>query len=68
MPPIRLNNLEKPKSTRTAISVKIKKEICEYIVANPNVNQGEVAVFFNRSKLIGFFKLNILYIILKIYI
>ncbi|CAB4477464.1 unnamed protein product [Rhizophagus irregularis] len=36
MPPIRL---EKPRSTRTAISVEVKKEICEYIVANPNVNQ-----------------------------
>jgi len=49
MPPICLNYLEKPKSTRTAISVEVKKEICEYIVANPNVNQGEVAVFFNTK-------------------
>ncbi|CAB5357800.1 unnamed protein product [Rhizophagus irregularis] len=36
MPPIRL---EKPSCTQTAISVEVKKEICEYIVANPNVNQ-----------------------------
>ncbi|CAB4375843.1 unnamed protein product [Rhizophagus irregularis] len=46
MPPIRL---EKPRSTRTAISVEVKKEICEYIVANPNVNQGDVATFFNTK-------------------
>jgi hypothetical protein len=44
MPPIRLN---KSKSTRTSISIEVKKEICEYIVANTSVNQGEVAVFFN---------------------
>ncbi|CAB4441110.1 unnamed protein product [Rhizophagus irregularis] len=46
MPPI---HLEKPRSTRTAISVEVKKEICEYIVANPNVNQGDVATFFNTK-------------------
>ncbi|CAB5358617.1 unnamed protein product [Rhizophagus irregularis] len=46
MPPI---CLEKPRSTRTAISVEVKKEICEYIVANPNVNQGDVTTFFNTK-------------------
>jgi len=46
MPPIRL---EKPKKTRTAINIDIKKEICEYMVANPNINQGDVASYFNAK-------------------
>lgn len=37
----------KTKRTRTAISINLKKEICEYMVANPNVSQGAVASFFN---------------------
>lgn len=43
MPPIQL------KRTRTAISFDIKREICEYMVTNPNVNQGGVASFFNKK-------------------
>ena len=46
MPPIRL---EKPKKTRTAINIDTKKEICEYMVANPNINQGDVASYFNAK-------------------
>jgi hypothetical protein len=41
MPPIR--------QTRTAISIDIKKEICEYMLANPNVKQAAVASFFNEK-------------------
>jgi len=41
MPPIR--------QTRTAVSIDIKKEICEYILANPNVKQAAVASFFNEK-------------------
>ncbi len=44
MAPIRL-----AKKTRTAISIDIKKEICEYMVANPDVNQSAVASFFNTK-------------------
>jgi len=38
-----------PKNSRirTAISINIKKEICEYMQVNTNINQGEVALFFN---------------------
>ncbi|CAB4401535.1 unnamed protein product [Rhizophagus irregularis] len=43
MPPIQL------KRTRTAISFDIKREICEYMVTNPNVNKGGVASFFNKK-------------------
>ena len=46
MPSIRL---EKLKRTRTAINFDIKREICEYMIANPNVNQGVVASFFNTK-------------------
>jgi hypothetical protein len=46
MPPIRL---EKPKSTQIAISIKVKKEICKYIIANSNVNQGDITTFFNTK-------------------
>ncbi|CAB4475246.1 unnamed protein product [Rhizophagus irregularis] len=46
MPPIRL---EKITRTRIAISIDIKKEICEYMVANLNVNQATVASFFNTK-------------------
>jgi len=46
MPPIRL---QKPKKTRTAISNDMKKEICEYMMSNNNVKQGDVALFFNRK-------------------
>jgi len=34
---------------RTAISINIKKEICEYMQVNTNINQGEVALFFNTK-------------------
>ena len=44
MPPIR-----KLKQTRTAISIDIKKEICEYILANPSVKQAAVALYFNEK-------------------
>ncbi|CAB5367834.1 unnamed protein product [Rhizophagus irregularis] len=46
MPPIRP---EKTKGTRTAINVNVKKEVCEYMKANPNINQGNVASFFNEK-------------------
>ncbi|CAB5298350.1 unnamed protein product [Rhizophagus irregularis] len=46
MPPMRL---QKAKRIRSAISNEIKKEICEYIMANNNVKQGEVALFFNTK-------------------
>lgn len=46
MPPTRL---EKPKKTCTAINFDVKREICEYMVANPNINQGVVASFFNTK-------------------
>src|SRR5689334_15176693 len=44
MPPI-----QKQKKTRTAINIETKKEICEYMVANPHTNQGNVATFFNTK-------------------
>jgi len=46
MPPI-----QKIKKTRirTAISLNIKKEICEYMQVNTNVKQGDVALFFNTK-------------------
>ena len=47
MLPTSLTNLQKRK--RTAISIDIKKEICEYIVANPCVKQTAVASFFNSK-------------------
>src|SRR6266480_2128698 len=34
---------------RTAISINIKKEICEYMQVNTNINQGEVTLFFNTK-------------------
>ena len=40
-------NLQKRK--RTAISINIKKEICEYMVANPIIKQTIVASFFNTK-------------------
>jgi hypothetical protein len=46
MPPIRI---QKAKRIWSAISNEIKKEICEYIMANSNVKQGEVALFFNTK-------------------
>ena len=46
MPPIRL---EKPKKTRTAISIDTKKEICKYMIANPHINQGDVASYYNAK-------------------
>ena len=45
MAPIRLEKTAK--KTHTAISIDIKKEICEYMIANPDVNQSAVALFFN---------------------
>src|SRR4051794_22522452 len=42
---------ETTKRTRTAISVKLKKEICEYMTANRNVKHADVASFFcNKYK------------------
>ena len=43
MLPTSLTNLQKRK--RTAISIDIKKEICEYIVANPCVNKLQLLLF-----------------------
>ncbi len=43
MLPTSLTNLQKKK--RSAISINIKKEICEYIVANPYIKQTTVAFF-----------------------
>ena len=40
-------NLQKRK--RTAISINIKKEICEYMVTKPYVKQIIVASFFNTK-------------------
>ncbi|CAH1767232.1 12292_t:CDS:2, partial [Entrophospora sp. SA101] len=37
------------KRTRTAISVKLKKEICEYMMAHRNVKHADVASFFNNK-------------------
>ena len=34
---------------RSAISVKIKKEICEYMRENTNISQANVALFFNTK-------------------
>ena len=34
---------------RSAISVNIKKEICEYMLVNTNVNQANVALYFNTK-------------------
>ena len=50
MLPTGFTNLQKRK--RTAISVNIKKEICEYMLTNPNTNQTSVALFFN-TKYVG---------------
>jgi hypothetical protein len=46
MPPI---HIQKAKRIQSAISNEIKKEICEYIMANSNVKQGKVALFFNTK-------------------
>lgn len=42
-------NFNKSKRTRTSISINIKKEICEYMSANPHVKQGAVALYFNEK-------------------
>ena len=42
-----MTNLQKRK--RSAISINIKKEICEYIVANSYIKQTTVASFFNSK-------------------
>src|SRR6266487_4719823 len=34
---------------RSAISVNMKKEICEYILANTNIKQANVALYFNTK-------------------
>ena len=49
MPPTRTTRLQKTKRIRSAISNEIKKEICEYVMANSNVKQGDVALFFNTK-------------------
>ena len=46
MPLTRLNKLKK---TRTSISVDMKKEICQYMLANPNIKHGAVALYFNEK-------------------
>src|SRR5688572_26581780 len=46
---IHLQNTQNTIRTRTAISIEIKKEICEYMLANPDVNQAAVALFFNTK-------------------
>lgn len=46
MPPTRL---QKTKRERTAINVDIKKEICEYMLANTNIKHADVALFFNTK-------------------
>jgi hypothetical protein len=48
MPPVHLQKT-KILRTRTAISIDLKKEICEYMLANPNVSQGDVALHFNEK-------------------
>ncbi len=42
-----LTNLQKRK--HSAISINIKKKICEYIVTNPCIKQTTVASFFNSK-------------------
>ena len=37
------------KRTYTAISINIKKEICEYIIVNSNISQNNIALFFNTK-------------------
>jgi hypothetical protein len=49
MPPIRSQKTNLTQQTRTAISINIKKEICEFMVANPNITQSNVALFFNEK-------------------
>ena len=44
MPKIKIN-----RRIRSAISVNIKKEICEYMTANTNTSQANVALFFNTK-------------------
>ena len=39
----------KKTQTRTAISIDVKKEICEYMTVNPDINQANVALFFNTK-------------------
>ena len=48
---VQLSYIMPPKNPRirTAISINIKKEICEYMQVNTNINQGEVALFFNTK-------------------
>ena len=48
MLPIRPIHSQK-KKIRTAISIEIKKEICEYMMKNPNIKQASVAIFFNEK-------------------
>jgi hypothetical protein len=38
-----------PKKTHTSISFEVKKEICEYMQANPNAKQIDIASYFNRK-------------------
>jgi hypothetical protein len=38
-----------PKKTRTPISYETKKEICEYLQANPKTKQVDVASYFNTK-------------------
>ena len=48
MPPTRsITTLQK--KNRTAISIDIKKEICEYMSSNPYITQVNVATFFNTK-------------------
>ncbi|RHZ45638.1 hypothetical protein Glove_668g40 [Diversispora epigaea] len=49
---IRPQNTQNTNRIHSAISVDIKKEICEYMLANLNTNQTSVASFFN-TKYVG---------------
>src|SRR5215204_6553404 len=42
-------HLQKTKRNHTPISNEMKKKICEYMISNSNVKQGEVALFFNTK-------------------
>ncbi|GES96197.1 tigger transposable element-derived protein 6-like [Rhizophagus clarus] len=46
---IRSQKVKQTQQTRTAISVDIKKEICEFIFTNPDRKQGDIASFFNKK-------------------
>lgn len=50
MPKIKkTQNIQKTR-IRAAISINIKKEICEYMLANTNIKQADVALYFNVDR------------------